>query len=145
MPIDFKRYNPRSLEDAVDAISFNLTDEERDIVRTTDPAIHHHSFGQDIRNNWKLWEPNSLLSQHFQNRFKIAHADDMSAIILRALHAKETGAAYDPQEDVKRFAQHWAGFDLTNMQTPLVPTRLSIAKRLLGSIRARFRAISKVK
>jgi hypothetical protein len=48
----------------------------------------HHRTGRFIRNTLKLWEKDSVLSAFFRREYSLWHADDMSHMILVALHRK---------------------------------------------------------
>ncbi len=91
---------PTTFEEAVEALDTIIDEMDRDalgditggmqaFLRTTldaeDAAIDvHHSLGQQLRNQWKLWADPSPLKAHMSKRFDIQHPDDMSHRIIVA-------------------------------------------------------------
>jgi hypothetical protein len=98
---------PSNLDDALEMLEKGLDDEDRKFILEHDAAETHFSFGMWLRNNWSLWEKDTVLSQWFRDELKIGHADDMSGIILGSLWAKIRGEKFDIQDEIERYHKHW--------------------------------------
>lgn len=118
---------PTTLDEAVDTLIAGLDDKDREQLdklfkekkKTTTvitviiegepieiPADTHFTVGRFLRNNWNLWE-DSPISRWFIRNLKLAHADDMSGILLEAFEAKYLGKEYDPSKTVAWYRKHW--------------------------------------
>lgn len=100
---------PTTLEDAVALLKFELPEETRQSIRedlSLSPVVWHHTMGQAVRNDFGLWL-DSPLAKHFEDRFGLGHADDMSAIILDALFADIRGLPYDPENAARHYRDYW--------------------------------------
>ena len=127
---------PTTLEEAVDLLDGHLDRSTREMINAaTSMAVFHHSTGQDMRNAWHLWEPSSPLQQHFQKRFRLGMADDISAFVLEELGCRIKGIPHNRAATVKRFHDHWArhGIDPVTLKE-LRPTRLGIVRDILKGI-----------
>ena len=85
---------PRTLADAVERLSQDLTADELDALaahREDDLIEYHFGLGARIRDEFGLWEPDSPLladcAQQTANGGWL-HPDDASMVILRALMAR---------------------------------------------------------
>lgn len=107
MPIIFADYQPKTLEQAVEFIIYNMDSDEHEYIKKNGTVGLHHGFGMAIRNNWNLWKANSVLAKHFQSLYGLGHADDMSGMILKAVEANVTGKTYDPRTHAKSFRDYW--------------------------------------
>lgn len=101
---------PATHEAAVQAVIDAL--HTSDIVRIQERSFRHvdvhHSLGRHIRNSWSLWDKTTPLSLHYQQRFSLAHADDLSGLILGEAFARVRGELFDREVEVARFREHWA-------------------------------------
>jgi hypothetical protein len=107
--IKLKDYQPSSLEEAVDLLMKDMTEEEITFLKEHSAVTCHHTVGQEIRNEWGLWR-GSPLSLHFKKRFGLGHADDMSGLILSLidLRMKNPNATADElTSEVERYKNHW--------------------------------------
>lgn len=104
---------PVDLTEAVAILESWMTEADKEKIRNSDPACYHHGFGTNVRNKWHLWERNTPLVQWFISTYGIAHADDISGIMMNSLWAKVRNEYYDPRIDVQRYKEHWArmGYD----------------------------------
>lgn len=86
-----------------DQAFFNVwvTSSEEDAVNS-----YHHTLGQTVRNDYKLWDKEGPLSSYFDT-IGIHHADDMSGIILRSLHREENNKEWNLLEQVKEYKKFW--------------------------------------
>jgi hypothetical protein len=66
----------------------------------------HHGLGQQIRNDWGLWQ-DSDLAKNFKE-MGIHHADDMSGIILATTYREITGQTWDIAGQIKHYKDYWA-------------------------------------
>lgn len=64
-------------------------------------------WGLATRNNWGLWDNGSELSKWFAN-LGVYHADDKSAIILKALYFKLNDREYDINTDILYYQEYWS-------------------------------------
>ena len=134
--MDLSRAKPTTLEEAVDFLDGELNREGRDIINAaTSMATFHHGIGQTMRNAWHLWEPSSPLQQHFQKRFGLGMADDISGLILEELGCRIKGIPHNRADTIKRYRDHWIrqGLDPVTLKAPR-PTRLGIIKDILRGI-----------
>ncbi len=67
----------------------------------------HHTLGQYIRNEWKLWIPDTVFYNYFKDTFDLDHADDMSGIILDGYEAYLNAEDFDPWPEVAKYKEHW--------------------------------------
>lgn len=92
-----------SIEDIEWIKSFEILDEKDYLGQT------HDNLGRNIRNNCKLWEPDSHLSQFFKQKYDLNHPDDMSGIILlklfKVLHLNFDENWIDGE--VQHYKDHW--------------------------------------
>lgn len=100
---------PINLEDALAIIKGGMTPADMDETRKTTftPAQLHFSVGRLIRNDWSLWDKETILVKWFKQRYGIDHADDISGLILDCLHKDMTG---EPRRDellAKKYLDHW--------------------------------------
>ena len=77
------------------------------IVAARDPVSVHFTFGMRIRNEWSLWDRETVLVRHFVDRFGLGHADDISGLILSALWANVQCVRFDIDAQVGRYLAHW--------------------------------------
>lgn len=87
---------PTTLAEVIDAEILLMSDQDKlnIIAQSKDDLIqYHHSWGQYIRNHYRLWH-DSLLAQHLK-ALGHEHPDDMSMVIIEAIWDK---------------LKHWAAF-----------------------------------
>lgn len=68
--------------------------------------VLHHTLGQHLRNNLKLWDKNSKLHQWF-NMYLIYHADDMSSIILTTYYRRAHNLPEDFRGQCRKYIDFW--------------------------------------
>jgi hypothetical protein len=75
---------------------------------------YHHFSGMAMRNAWGLWVKEQPLTQWFRAH-EIWHADDMSAIIYKALWFRLHEKKFDIDKEAKYYKAYWKkqgiGFD----------------------------------
>lgn len=103
---------PSTLEDAIDMIIADLTEDDLDYLENNKSTTIHLSYGRYIRNIWSLWDSETVLVQHFLNRFDIGHADDISGIILECVWRKVNSVDLDVESQVKKYHEHWTKLGL---------------------------------
>jgi len=66
----------------------------------------HHALGEWIRDNWSLWNKNSILYQYF---FKLGlwHPDDISTFILRSYHRFANKKDLNLSSQIDRYVNYW--------------------------------------
>ncbi len=97
---------PRNLDEAVQMLKDSIQNAE-ETEQLKDTAGLHFGLGMYLRNNWSLWERETILVQWFKNNLGIAHADDISGTILEALAASLKGEEFNAKEHVQRYIEHW--------------------------------------
>lgn len=98
---------PKDLKEAVARLHENLLDEDKKYLKENGSAQFHHGLGRHLRNEWKLWQKNTILNKWFWDTHKIWHADDISSIILDYLAEILNGRYLNVDEEVKRYHNHW--------------------------------------
>jgi hypothetical protein len=85
---DNKRW-PKSIDEAVQMLLARLSEEDKETIKNTHPydlAKYHHGLGTYIRNEFGLWKDSPLVPKNPYTGQRVLHPDDVSGIILRALH-----------------------------------------------------------
>jgi len=102
--------SPRNLEECVAEIKKWQTPKTIKLItkmnETKFLAAAHHSLGRTIRNVFKLWEPNSVLSIYFKD-LGLHHADDMSGVILTSFHRYLNNKHFYVEEQVEYYKNYW--------------------------------------
>ena len=104
---------PRNLDEAVQFLKDAIeSPEEREQLQDT--AGLHFGLGMYLRNNWSLWDRETVLVRWFKENLGLVHGDDLSGTILEALAASLRGEEFDAKEHVKTYIEHWKklGIDL---------------------------------
>lgn len=78
--------------------------------KESDIYVFHRGLSTSIKNSWKLWEPNSPLTQYF-NQLGVYHADDMSDIIIAAFWRYLNDKPINLEEMVNHYREFWISFD----------------------------------
>ena len=100
---------PLSASEALQMFLEALTDEEKKALKEIEEdhiALFHHTWGQEIRNDWSMWEKDTPLVNSFKV-MGISHPDDMSGIILRSAHRKLNNKPIKLSEQVKKYQEYW--------------------------------------
>lgn len=100
---------PSTPSEALQMFISALTDEEKRALKDIDEnqiAIFHHTWGQDIRENWSMWEPETILWNSFKS-MGITHADDMSKIILVSAYRTLHGNPIKLKEQINKYQDYW--------------------------------------
>jgi hypothetical protein len=98
---------PTTINEAVDRIYTDLAEKDREFILSNDSAAIHFTTGMAIRNKWGLWKPDSALRRFSAIHYGIAHADDISGLILEMVWAKVRGQNYDWRAYRDRVNKHW--------------------------------------
>lgn len=103
---------PNTFEEAVDWVAARIE------PGSVDQPWFHLTGGMNVRNALGLWQKDSSLYKHMQERFGLCHADDTGGLICSAADAKVKGRQYDPTPDVERYKEHWRsyGYDPATME-----------------------------
>lgn len=109
---------PSTIAAAVDAIVVSIDETEREFIRSESRShlAVHHTVGRYIRNAWSLWDPDSPIKRDAIATYRIAHADDISGLILSWVAAKVRDEEFNPFAECERFHQHWASCDMTSLE-----------------------------
>lgn len=105
---------PKNLDDAINLIVSNLSQEEKDYILKKDDPFYgytmHMGFGMWLRNNWSLWDRETVLVKWFIDTYGIGHADDISGLINSGVEAVLAGKVFNVEEQVSRYKTHWKTF-----------------------------------
>lgn len=101
-------------KDLDESISY-LTDvfPEKDInsfKKAKDLCVYHHTLGRWIRNEWELWNKDSVLLKWFIEK-GLSHPDDISSVILDATQASMNEQEFDLDMEIGIYKQYWANVD----------------------------------
>src|SRR4051812_43959254 len=99
---------PRNLSQCLSILKAGIEDGDRVYLKANAGGLHF-SLGMYLRNNWSLWDKDTVLVKWFQDNFGIVHADDISGVILEALSHELThdNSCFDAAEYVKKYHKHW--------------------------------------
>jgi hypothetical protein len=106
MPIS-TNFIPTTVLEAVNNIVNGIDAEEKKTMLETQSGEHHFFGGMALRNSLGLWEKDNAVKRDAVATYRIAHADDLSALILEWVWALVRGEKFDPQETCQRFHDHW--------------------------------------
>lgn len=98
---------PTTIAEAVDRIVTGLSDQDRDFIKKNSPSAVHFSAGMAMRNAWGLWKKDSPIKLDAIDKYKIAHADDISGLIHSWVWARVRGEDFDPVKHCDTFHEHW--------------------------------------
>lgn len=100
---------PTNLDDALAIIKEGLSAEDTLTIKTPkfSPAMAHFTVGMMLRNEWSLWDENTVLVQWFKQTYGIQHADDISGIIIDCLEKDIKGLPRRDKELAKEYLDHW--------------------------------------
>lgn len=108
-----KPFVPKTVKEAVDYLYSTLTDDNARVIHTESAVSRHFNAGRDMRNIWRLWDKRSSLVLDAAMNYGIAHADDISSLILDWVWARERCLNFDPKMACKRFHEHWKKYGQT--------------------------------
>jgi hypothetical protein len=107
---------PNTMDEAVAMVIAGLSEEDKVVLR--DPAVTvgmmHFGVGQFIRNAWSFWEDTPLRRDCIQ-RWRIAHGDDVSGLLLAWVVAELRGESFDPADCCSHFHAHWTRHGTTSL------------------------------
>ena len=100
---------PVDLEDALKTIKEGL--DVNDIAEMKRPKFVpsqlHFTVGMFLRNEWSLWDKDTILVQWFKRTYGVDHADDISGIILDCLYRDIMGKPRQDKEVAQKCLDHW--------------------------------------
>jgi hypothetical protein len=78
---------PCNLDEAIDLLMESLNGDSIKFIsdKNSSPTQCHFNFGMALRNDWSLWDKNTILVKWFYKTYGVNHADDISGIILECL------------------------------------------------------------
>jgi hypothetical protein len=100
---------PINLEEAVKTLKEGLTPADFEEIKKDDfdAAKVHFTVGMMLRNEWSLWDKDSIMVRWFKENYGIEHADDVSGLILDCLVRDVQGLPRRDKELAKRYINHW--------------------------------------
>ena len=109
--IDASPHVVKDLEEAMDYVWSQLSaqNQQRFIETPVEQLWQfHHGLGRAIRNSLGLWEEKPFpVKNYFEQTWGLTQPDDISHVIIRALHARVAGSDYDMAADVAVIKKHW--------------------------------------
>lgn len=96
---------PETLEEAIQVVIENTSKEDIERIREGE-EYSHFGVGMYLRNSWGLWH-DSILAQHFKNRFGLGHADDMSGLIVGGAMCQIRGDEFHPDAISNGYKIYW--------------------------------------
>lgn len=110
---------PATMEEAVNALHDGLTPEDIATIKTHSPEcspLLHYTAGRQIRNVWSFWEWDTPIKRDCIEKYRIAHPDDMSGLLITWVMSKVQGVEFDPVAYCERFHEHWAREGMTSVE-----------------------------
>jgi|FAXJ01.1.fsa_nt_gi hypothetical protein len=100
---------PINLEEAIKIIKDGLIEDDLVEIKSAifDAARVHFTVGMMIRNEWSLWDKNSILVRWFKENYGIDYADDISGLILDCLTRDIQGLPRRDRKLARQYIQHW--------------------------------------
>jgi len=110
---------PSTIKAAVAQLEHVLSDNQRNFILSNNDAsdwtLMHFGVGTSLRNSWSLWDPDTPLKRDAVRTYGIAHADDISGLIIAWLWAVVRGEPFDPLEHCQRYHRHWKHMGMTSL------------------------------
>lgn len=105
--------HPRSVDEAIELLFDNLTEEDVFAIRQSGASQHHFGFGMALRNAWIHPDPAGELVKSCLDTFGVSMADDISGLIMSGLFARVKSEEIDLFAQAEGYRQHWieAGCD----------------------------------
>jgi len=100
---------PVTLDEAIAIIKEGMTPEDHAAVIKPifTPAQLHFTVGLLVRNEWSLWDKETILVRWFKQTYGIDHADDICGLIFDCLHRDCLGQPRRDKELAKKYLDHW--------------------------------------
>jgi hypothetical protein len=89
---------PSTVRQAAELLATSLSDNEREYFRITPVETLVGNFAVALRQGWSLCEMNTPLQRDAIKHYSIAHADDVSHLIVRWARALVVGEDFYPVE-----------------------------------------------
>lgn len=108
MPLNIRETFPLTHEQAVAILAdAEWTQAERSVLSQSSATELHNGAGLALQESWYLTDKTYPLSRHYQNRFGLGHADDMSRLILTDFVARLRRQVFDLPGEVEQLRRHW--------------------------------------
>ena len=117
---------PTTIEKAVQQIISSCSEKDLEFIRNNPSASVHFDYGMGLRNNWGLWKKDSPLKLDAIKTYNIAHADDISGLILEWVFEKIKTGSFDPIEHCKIYHEHWKKLGYTSLEAGGVGTKAGL-------------------
>ena len=98
---------PTTLEEALTLLKEALSLKEKDELKKMLSSQLHFSLGMLLRNEWGLWDSNSIINTWFNKTYGVNHADDVSGIIIECLINDLNDKPRRDKILAKQFINHW--------------------------------------
>ncbi len=98
---------PANLDESVNVLNQSLTEQEKSLIKEMSHVNLHLTVGQLIRNQWSLWDKDTILVKWFHNKYGIDHADDVSAVIMDCLVCDLNNTPRRADKLASDFKEHW--------------------------------------
>lgn len=107
---------PNTIREAVEQLYNGIPEEDRAKVSGPESSSHHFGGGMVMRNGWGLWQEETPLKKDAVRTYGIAHADDISGLIMEWLWHRLRGEDFDPVAYCERFHVHWRKDGMTSLR-----------------------------
>ncbi len=107
---------PSTVRQAAELLATSLSKNEREYFRITPVETLVGNFAMALRQGWSLWEIDTPLQRDAIKHYAIAHADDVSNLIVHWTRALILDEEFYPMEHCKRYHDHWAKLGTTSME-----------------------------
>ena len=85
-------------------------------IQAASPESVHHGFGMHMRNGYSFWETETPIKRDAVETYGIAHAADMSGLIMEWVWHQVRGEEFDPIKHVETYHKHWKSYNTTSLQ-----------------------------
>jgi hypothetical protein len=100
---------PINLDDAVKTLHEGMSPEDVAEFKSKSfsPQQLHFGLGMLLRNEWSLWEKETILVKWFKENYGVDHADDISGLILDCLYRDIIDKPRRAEALAKQYIAHW--------------------------------------
>lgn len=104
------KITPGNLQQCFECLDILLSNEDKEFFKqnTENEVITrtHHTLGRKIRNDWGLWDSNSILYKHIKN-MGLEHPDDMSGLIIKSYYRIKNNLPLNIEINIKKCQKYW--------------------------------------
>lgn len=111
--MNLRDLHPRNVDEAIELLIENLTEEDIFEIKKSGPGQHHFGFGMALRNAWIHSDPSCELVKTCLDTYGVSMPDDISGLIMSGLFARVKNEEVDLFKEADGYRRHWieAGCD----------------------------------